>query len=195
MSVGVAVPPVGATSAVMSYAHCASGRCVVPLLPPPPHTVTHQVGDGINDTLALARADVGVAVPPPGATSAVMSAAADAADLVLLGNRLTQSVPPPGATSAVMSAAADAADLVLLGNRLTQLVEAVHLARATMNRVRLNLAWALAYNCLAVPLAAGAFLPAYDIALTPTLAGGLMAGSSVLVVVSSLLLRLHKAPQ
>ncbi|CAI6006137.1 unnamed protein product [Closterium sp. NIES-64] len=128
------------------------------------HSVA-MVGDGINDTLALARADVGVAVPPP------------------------------GATSAVMSAAADAADLVLLGNRLTQLVEAVHLARATMNRVRLNLAWALAYNCLAVPLAAGAFLPAYDIALTPTLAGGLMAGSSVLVVVSSLLLRLHKAPQ
>ncbi|GJP45407.1 hypothetical protein CLOM_g4803 [Closterium sp. NIES-68] len=128
------------------------------------HTVA-MVGDGINDTLALAHADVGVAVPPP------------------------------GATSAIMSAAADAADLVLLGNRLTQLVDAVHLARATMARVRLNLGWALAYNCLAVPLAAGAFLPAYDVALTPTLAGGLMAGSSVLVVVSSLLLRLHKPPQ
>ncbi|KAK1287731.1 hypothetical protein QJS10_CPB19g01883 [Acorus calamus] len=89
------------------------------------------------------------------------------------------------------NAASDAASVILLGNRLSQLIEALDLARATMGKVHQNLAWAVAYNIVAIPIAAGILLPQYDFAMTPSLSGGLMALSSIFVVTNSLLLQLH----
>ncbi len=94
-------------------------------------------------------------------------------------------------TQGRVDAASDAASVILLGNHLSQLVEAVNLSRATMGKVYQNLVWALAYNVISIPLAAGALLPSCDFALTPSLAGGMMAMSSIIVVTNSLLLRLH----
>ncbi|XP_078444379.1 copper-transporting ATPase PAA2, chloroplastic [Wolffia australiana] len=91
------------------------------------------------------------------------------------------------------SAASDAASVVLLGNKLSQMADAIDLSLATMGKVRQNLAWAVAYNLLAVPVAAGALLPSLDFAITPSLSGGLMALSSIFVVTNSLLLRLHSS--
>ncbi|GJN30447.1 hypothetical protein PR202_gb18755 [Eleusine coracana subsp. coracana] len=89
------------------------------------------------------------------------------------------------------SAASDAASVVLLGNRLSQLIDALSLSKATMAKVHQNLAWAVAYNIVAIPIAAGALLPQFDFAMTPSLSGGLMALSSIFVVSNSLLLQLH----
>ncbi|KAK9699700.1 hypothetical protein RND81_08G190200 [Saponaria officinalis] len=89
------------------------------------------------------------------------------------------------------NAASDAASIVLLGNRLSQVVEAVDLARSTMGKVHQNLLWAVAYNAISIPIAAGILLPKFDFAMTPSLSGGLMALSSILVVTNSLLLQLH----
>ena len=94
-------------------------------------------------------------------------------------------------SQARVDAASDAASVILLGNHLTQVVDAIDLSRATMEKVYQNLAWALAYNAVSLPLAAGALLPSHDFALTPSIAGGMMALSSVFVVTNSLLLRLH----
>lgn len=91
------------------------------------------------------------------------------------------------------NAASDAASVILLGNRLSQIVDALSLAQATMTKVRQNLAWAVAYNIVAVPVAAGVLLPQFDFAMTPSLSGGLMAMSSIFVVTNSLLLKLHKS--
>eukprot|EP00850_Spirogloea_muscicola_P000611 SM000002S05691 [mRNA] locus=s2:1647785:1657192:+ [translate_table: standard] len=88
-------------------------------------------------------------------------------------------------------AAADAASVILLGNRLYQLVEAMELAHQTFQKILQNLVWAVAYNTVAVPLAAGALLPAFNTALSPAEAGSMMAFSSIAVVSNSLLLRLH----
>lgn len=63
------------------------------------------------------------------------------------------------------------------------------MGRATFNKIKQNLFWALAYNSVGIPLAAGALLPVYDIALSPSVAGAMMALSSVAVVTNSLLLR------
>jgi Cu2+-exporting ATPase len=78
-----------------------------------------------------------------------------------------------------------------MGDRLTQLVEAVDLGRATLSKIRANLIWALGYNAVGIPLAAGALLPAYGVSLNPSLAAAMMALSSVAVVSNSLLLRLQ----
>ena len=65
------------------------------------------------------------------------------------------------------------------------------LGRATLHKIRQNLAWALMYNVVGIPLAAGALLPTMGIALNASAAGGLMAVSSLAVVSNSLLLRTY----
>lgn len=52
-----------------------------------------------------------------------------------------------------------------------QLVEAFDLARATMAKVHQNLSWAVSYNVVAIPIAAGLLLPQFDFAMTPSLSG------------------------
>ena len=76
-----------------------------------------------------------------------------------------------------------------MGDRLTQVVDAVDLGRAALAKIKQNLAWALLYNAVAIPVAAGVALPLAGLALDPAMAGGMMAFSSVAVVSNSLLLR------
>ena len=63
------------------------------------------------------------------------------------------------------------------------------MGRATLGKIKQNLGWALAYNLVGIPLAAGALLPCCGIALNPSAAGAMMAFSSIAVVSNSLLLR------
>jgi len=85
--------------------------------------------------------------------------------------------------------AQDTADLVILGDRIGAVPEAIQLARATMTKVRQNLAWAFGYNLIVIPIAAGALLPGFGLLLTPPLAALLMALSSITVVLNALLLQ------
>ena len=107
------------------------------------------VGDGINDAVALAEADVGIA-------------AFGGTDIA------TQS-----------------ADIVMLRPGLDVLVDLIALSRVTRSIIRQNLWWAFAYNILAIPLAAGLFA-GFGLVLTPMAAAGIMATSSILVVLNSL---------
>ena len=66
------------------------------------------------------------------------------------------------------------------------------MGRRTLSNIRQNLTWALAYNLVGIPLAAGALLPGFGIALSPSTAGGMMAFSSIAVVANSLRLRVAK---
>ncbi|NEQ30675.1 MAG: copper-translocating P-type ATPase [Leptolyngbya sp. SIO4C5] len=91
-------------------------------------------------------------------------------------------------------AAMEAADIVLMRDRLSDVLEAIRLSRATFNKIRQNLGWAFTYNLVGIPLAAGLLLPAYGVSLSPAVAGGLMAFSSVSVVLNSLLLRWQFQP-
>jgi Cu2+-exporting ATPase len=78
-----------------------------------------------------------------------------------------------------------------MGDRLSQVVDCINLGTATLNKIKQNLAWALVYNVVGIPLAAGALLPSLGLALNPSAAGGMMAFSSVAVVSNSLLLRIQ----
>ncbi len=85
--------------------------------------------------------------------------------------------------------AAASAEVVLLRDELGALAAAVRVARRTLRVVRENLWWALGYNVVMIPAAAGALVPLGGPALSPMLASAAMAGSSVAVVMNSLRLR------
>jgi Cu+-exporting ATPase len=88
-----------------------------------------------------------------------------------------------------VGAASEVASVVLLGDRLSQVVSGLELSKATLSKIKQNLVWAFAYNLVGIPLAAGAALPAFGVALTPSVAGALMGVSSLGVMGNSLLLR------
>jgi Cu2+-exporting ATPase len=81
------------------------------------------------------------------------------------------------------------ADIVLMQNRLQDVIKSIEISRATVQKIKQNLAWALAYNVLTIPLAAGVLLPKYGVLLSPVWAAAAMASSSLIVVTNSLLLK------
>jgi len=85
-------------------------------------------------------------------------------------------------------------DVVLVRSDLRDVLTALHLSRAIVRRIHLNFAWALGYNILGIPLAAGILWPFTRMKVAPEAAGLAMAFSSVSVVMSSLLLRRYKRP-
>jgi P-type Cu+ transporter len=97
------------------------------------------------------------------------NAASDAASVVLLGNRLSQVRFFP----VMFLSLSNSTQVPLTGIKQSpvQVVDALSLSKATMAKVHQNLAWAVAYNIVAIPIAAGVLLPQYDFAMTPSLSG------------------------
>jgi P-type Cu+ transporter len=85
--------------------------------------------------------------------------------------------------------AIETADVVLMAGDPMGVVAALELSRRTMSNIRQNLFWAFAYNIALIPVAAGVLYPAFGILLSPMLAAGAMAMSSVFVLTNALRLR------
>lgn len=88
--------------------------------------------------------------------------------------------------------ALETGNVVLMKNELGDIVKAIKLSRFTMKKIRQNMFWALFYNILGIPIAAGILYPFTGWLLSPMIAGGAMALSSVSVVSNSLLLKYKK---
>lgn len=98
------------------------------------------------------------------------------------------------AVSTGTDVAIESADVVLVGGDMRGAVQAMAVSHAAISNIRQNLVWAFGYNVLLIPVAAGALYPAFGILLSPALAAGAMALSSVCVLVNALRLRAFTPP-
>ncbi len=90
--------------------------------------------------------------------------------------------------------AIETADVVLMRSDPLDVPVALRIGRGTLRKMRQNLGWAIGYNVLALPIAAGVFEPAFGLILRPELAALSMSGSSVIVAVNAIMLKRLRLP-
>jgi P-type Cu2+ transporter len=90
--------------------------------------------------------------------------------------------------------AIETADVVLMRSDPLDVPTALLIGRGTVRKMRQNLGWAVGYNAIALPIAAGVFEPALGLVLRPEIAALSMSGSSFLVAVNALLLKRLRLP-
>ena len=90
--------------------------------------------------------------------------------------------------------AIETADVVFMRSDPLDVATAIAIGRGTLRKMRQNLGWAIGYNSLALPIAAGVFEP-FGLTLRPEIAAISMSGSSVLVAVNALALRRLRLPR
>jgi P-type Cu2+ transporter len=145
-------------------------------------------------TLGLDPKDIKAGVRPDGKVAALQQMQTGGHRVAMIGDGINDAPALAQADVGIAlyagtDVAIESAQIILMRDRLTDIVESIRLSRATVNKIRQNLFWALAYNTLGIPIAAGILAPAWGIVLGPAGAGAMMAFSSVSVVTNSLLLR------
>jgi Cu2+-exporting ATPase len=90
--------------------------------------------------------------------------------------------------------AIETADVVLMRSDPLDVPTALQIGRGTLRKMRQNLGWAIGYNAVALPIAAGVFEPAFGLVLRPEIAALSMSGSSLIVAVNALTLRRLRLP-
>ena len=85
--------------------------------------------------------------------------------------------------------AIETADVVLMRSDPLDVAIALRLGRGTVRKMRQNLGWAIGYNSIALPIAAGVFEPSLGLMLRPEIAALSMSGSSVIVAMNAMLLK------
>ncbi|HEV2575547.1 MAG TPA: heavy metal translocating P-type ATPase [Beijerinckiaceae bacterium] len=155
-------------------------------------------GDNARTAGAIARQlgidEVVAEVPPEGKVEAVRRLKQAYGRLAFVGDGINDA--PALAEADVGLAvgtgtdvAIEAADVVLMSGNIKGVADAFALSKATIGNIRQNLFWAFAYNVVLIPVAAGVLYPAFGILLSPVLAAGAMALSSVFVLGNALRLR------
>jgi Cu2+-exporting ATPase len=90
--------------------------------------------------------------------------------------------------------AIETADVVLMRSDPLDVPTALRIGKGTLRKMRQNLGWAIGYNAVALPIAAGVFEPTFGLVLRPEIAALTMSGSSLLVAVNALLLKRLRLP-
>ncbi|TDT73817.1 Cu+-exporting ATPase [Litoreibacter halocynthiae] len=154
-------------------------------------------GDTVHTAKAVAR-ELGIekvvaGVMPDGKADAVAELKGEGA-LAFVGDGINDAPALAAADVGIAvgtgtDVAIETADVVLMSGELSGVLRAVDMSSRTMGNIRQNLFWAFAYNTALIPVAAGVLYPTWGILLSPMLAAGAMALSSVFVVSNALRLR------
>lgn len=161
-------------------------------------------GDNARTAQAIARQlgidEVVAEVLPAGKVEAVRRLRAAHGRLAFVGDGINDA-PALAAADVGLAigsgtdVAIEAADLVLISGNLQGVATAIALSRATLRNIHQNLFWAFAYNIALIPVAAGLLYPHWGLLLSPVLAAGAMALSSVFVLANALRLRRFQPPR
>lgn len=165
--------------------------------------VTMITGDNRRTAEAIARRlgidEVVAEVLPDGKVEAVKRLAAGGRRVAFVGDGINDA-PALAAADVGLAigtgtdVAIESADVVLMSGDLRGVANAIALSKATIRNIRQNLFWAFAYNAALVPVAAGILYPANGVLLSPVLAAGAMALSSVFVLTNALRLKSFRPP-
>jgi heavy metal translocating P-type ATPase len=155
-------------------------------------------GDNTRTADAIARKlgiEIVVAeVLPGGKVEAIEALRAEGGKLAFVGDGINDAPALAAADVGIAmgsgtDVAIEAADVVLMSGDPGGVVRALSVSRDTMRNIRQNLFWAFAYNAALIPVAAGVLYPVIGVLLSPMLAAGAMAVSSVFVITNALRLR------
>jgi len=149
-----------------------------------------RTASAVAEKLGIPPADVIAGVLPDG-KEAVVRDLEKAGRCAMVGDGINDA---PALTRAAVGIAIgagsdialDAADVVLMRSDPADVAAAIRLSRCVIRNIRQNLFWAFFYNAVCIPLAAGAFYPAFGLALSPMIAAGAMSLSSLFVVTNAL---------
>jgi len=161
-------------------------------------------GDSQQTADAVARAlgidEVVAEVVPEGKVQALRALSQKYGKLAFAGDGINDA--PALATADIGIAmgtgtdiAIESADVVLMGGDLRSVATAIQLSRSVLANIRQNLVWAFGYNVILIPIAAGVMYPVAGLLLSPMIAAGAMALSSVSVVSNALRLKRFRARQ
>lgn len=165
--------------------------------------VTMITGDNRRTAEAIARRlgidEVVAEVLPDGKVDAVKRLAAGGRKVAFVGDGINDA-PALAAADVGLAigtgtdVAIESADVVLMSGDLRGVANAIALSKATIRNIGQNLFWAFAYNAALVPVAAGILYPVNGVLLSPVLAAGAMALSSVFVLTNALRLKSFRPP-
>ncbi|CAM5328852.1 Cu+-exporting ATPase [Aquamicrobium terrae] len=165
--------------------------------------VAMVTGDNRRTAEAIGRRigidEIVAEVLPDGKVEAVKKLGANGARVAFVGDGINDAPALAAADVGIAigtgtDIAIESADVVLMSGDLTGVANAIALSKATIRNIGQNLFWAFAYNAALIPVAAGLLYPVNGTLLSPMLAAGAMALSSVFVLTNALRLKRFRAP-